>query len=391
MRKLVFTVLVLILVILLLLGATGMGYISGLANAKGSNDIMAPFWQTWEIVHTEYVDQPVDDTKLVQGAIDGMMRSLGDEHSAYMDQTSFDAANSSIVGYGGIGAELDTSGAVLKIIAPFPGSPAAKAGIKPGDQIVRIDGEDITGSKPESVWQKVKGPTGTHVKLSIRREGVAELLEFDIVRAKIQIPSVESEMKPGNIAYIWIYFFGDTTGDQVADALNTLMAQNPKGLILDLRGNPGGLVESAVDIASQFLPEKKVVFLEKRSDGSETPEYTLPGGVATDIPMVVLVDAGSASASEIVAGAIQDYHRGQLVGNTTFGKGSEQYWIQLVNNQGAIRITIARWYTPLGRQIAQKGLIPDIAVPYSEADFNAGKDPQLEKALELLTQQGGQP
>jgi carboxyl-terminal processing protease len=195
-------------------------------------------------------------------------------------------------------------------------------------------------------------------------------------------------MKPGGIAYLAIYFFGDRTDEQVAAALKDLMAERPKGLILDLRQNPGGLVDTAVAIASQFLPEESVVFLEKRSDGVMTPMYADSGGLALDIPMVVLVDAGSASASEILAGAIQDHHRGQLVGQATYGKGSEQYWIQLVNDQGAIRLTIARWYTPLERGISKTGLTPDVEIAYTEEDFQAGKDPQLETALDLLAQEG---
>jgi carboxyl-terminal processing protease len=384
LRKLIFGLLLFLLVVLLTMGAAGIGYLTGLSNAQGSAASLAPFWQTWEIIHKDYVDQPVDDVKLIQGAINGMMNSLGDEHSGYMDQASFDSANSSISGYEGIGAELDTSGTLIKIIDAFPGSPAAKAGLKPGDQIVQIDGVDVTKEDPKAIWQKVRGPAGTHVKLSIRREGTDGLLEFDLIRAAIQVPSIESRMEPGNIAYISIYFFGDNTDEQVAKALTELMAQKPKGLILDLRGDPGGLVDSAVNIASEFLPENQVVFLEKRSDGVQTPTYTRAGGLALDIPMVVLVNKGSASASEIVAGAIQDHQRGKLVGQTTFGKGSEQYWIQLVDKQGAVRITIARWYTPDGRLIAQQGLTPDFAVPFSEDEFNAGKDPQLAKALELL-------
>jgi carboxyl-terminal processing protease len=391
MRKPILFIVITLFSICLLLMSGGLGYVAGLANSKSTetDGKMAPFWQAWDIIHSEYVDQPVDDIKLVQGAIDGLVSSLGDEHSGYMDQASFDAANATISGYEGIGAELDTTGDLIRIVSTFPGSPAAEAGLKPGDQIVKINGIDVTGEEPSAIWQRVKGPAGTHVLLGILREGEETLRIFDIVRAAIQVPSVHSSMEAGDIAYLAIYFFGDNTDEQVAAELTKLMAQKPKGLVLDLRQNPGGLVDSAIQIASQFLPADTVVFLEKRSDGKFTPEYTKPGGLALDIPLVVLVDEGSASASEIVAGAIQDHRRGRLVGQTTFGKGSEQYWIQLMDKQGAIRITIARWYTPLEQQISGTGLTPDVVVSYTEEDFNAGKDPQKEKALELLAQEGG--
>jgi carboxyl-terminal processing protease len=387
LRRILFNTLVILLVVLLILSAAGLGYLAGYSGGQYDEDAFAPFWQTWDIIHTDYIDQPVDNVKLVQGAIDGMMRSLGDENSTYMDPATYELASTSIVGYEGIGAEVDISGPLLVIVAPFVGSPAEKAGLKPGDQVLRIDGEDMTGVNPELARQKVLGPAGSHVQLTILREGEDAPLTVDITRGKIQVPALDSKMLPEGIAYVHIYLFSTNTGSLLKSALNAVMAQDPKGLILDLRQNPGGLVDAAVDVASQFLPEDTLVLIEKWG-GEETRNTARADGLALNIPLVVLVDKGSASASEIVAGAIQDHGRGVLVGETTYGKGSEQYWIPLVNNQGAVRITVARWYTPNGKQISKIGLTPDYAVPYTEDDFNAGKDPQLDKAIELLQSEG---
>jgi carboxyl-terminal processing protease len=362
----------------------GFGYILGRSSGLAANETLAPFFQAWDIIHAEYVDQPVDDTALVKGAIDGMMKSLGDQYSTYMDPSTYNSALESLQGYEGIGAVVDTSGPYVKIADLIPGSPAEKAGLKPGDEIIRVDGVDMTGVDTKEARDKIVGPAGSHVRLSIRRTGEADLLEFDIVRAKVDPIVVESGMLTGNIGYIHLILFADTSGAQIQNAISTLLEDNPVGLILDLRQNGGGFVSAAVDVASQFLPGDQLLVIERYGDSHEVRANTISGGLATDIPLVVLVDGGTASASEIVAGAIQDYQRGLLVGMTTYGKGSVQDWVPLANNMGAVRITIARWYTPNGRQISGKGLTPDVQVPLSEADFQAGKDPQLERAISLL-------
>jgi len=200
------------------------------------------------------------------------------------------------------------------------------------------------------------------------------------------VPSVISKMLEGDVAYIRLYTFGETTTKELRAALDTLLAEKPVGLILDLRNNGGGYLQTGIEVASEFI-EKGVIVIEESGDGTRENFEALPGGKATDIPMVVLVNKYSASASEIVAGAIQDHARGKLVGETTFGKGSVQSWIPLVDDQGAVRITIARWLTPNGRLIHKVGLTPDVEVARTEADTQAEKDPQLDKAVELLTQQ----
>ena len=362
----------------------GVGFLIGRNNGTASSATMAPFVQAWDLIHANYVDQPVDNTKLIQGAINGMMQSLGDEHSTYMSPDTYAAANASLEGYEGIGAEVDLTGQYIKIVDAFPGSPAEKAGLKAGDEIVAVDGVDMTGVDPSVAREKLLGAAGTHVKVTVKRAGEAQPLQFDIIRAKIDPPVVTTKMLDGNIGYVSLAIFSDTASAQLQTGLQDLMSKNPKGLILDLRGNPGGLVTSAVDVASQFLPGDKLLVVERYGDGHEIRSYTHGGGLATTIPLVVLVDNGTASAAEIVGGAIQDYNRAILVGMPTYGKGSVQVWLPLVDDMGAVRITVARWYTPNGRQIANLGLIPTIERPILQAEVDAGKDPQLDLALELF-------
>jgi carboxyl-terminal processing protease len=353
-------------------------------NADTQAALFRPFWQAWDIVHDEFVDQPVDDTTLMQGAIRGMMDSLGDEHSAYMDQNEYDQANISLEGsYEGIGAWVDTDGDYLTIISAMAGSPAEAAGLEPGDQVIAIDGEDMTGVPPQAVIRRVMGPEGTTVLLTIRREGAAEPFDVQVTRGKINVPSVESRELEQGVAYIGMASFGDQTVAGLRRALQDRLADEPKGLILDLRGNGGGYLAAAVDVASEFIDEG-VILTERFGDSHEEVYRANGDGLAVDLPLVILIDGGSASASEIVAGAVQDHGRGWLVGQPSFGKGSVQNGHPLNDQSGAVRVTIARWYTPDGRSIEEEGLLPDVAVEITQDDITAGRDPQLDKAIELL-------
>ncbi|MCG2785261.1 MAG: S41 family peptidase [Anaerolineae bacterium] len=348
--------------------------------------LFKPFWEAWELVHNQYVDQPVDDVALMQGAIRGMLASLGDQHTSYMDPQEFTDANAGLEGtYEGIGAYVDTSGEYLTIISPIKNSPAEAAGLRPGDRIIAIDGEDMTGIQPELARRRVLGPAGSVVELTVSRGDEPEPLIFEITRAQIVVASVEHEMFENGIGYIKLNTFGDTTSNELRTALEEIMANKPRGLVLDMRNNGGGYLQTAVEVASQFIPEG-VVLIERYGDGREDTYDARSGGLATDIPLVVLVNQGTASASEIVAGAIQDYERGKLVGMTTFGKGSVQIWNPLSDNQGAVRVTIAKWLTPLERTIHEIGLAPDFEVDLTEEDFEAERDPQLDKAIEVLEQ-----
>ena len=348
--------------------------------------LFSPFWEAWTLIHKNFVDQPVDDVALMRGAISGMMQALGDKHSTYMDPTNFEQANASLEGeYDGIGAYVDITTKYLTITSPMPGSPAERVGLLPGDQVVAIDGEDMTGIIAEVARTKVVGPAGTTVHLTILREGEDKLLEFDVVREKITLKSATGKMLKNDIAYVQVTTFGAKTTPELLATLKELMAKNPKGIILDLRNNGGGYLQTAVEVTSQFVGDG-VVLYEQYGDGTRNTYDVIPGGMATDtkIPMVVLINEGSASASEIVAGALQDDGRAKLVGMVSYGKGSVQNWIPLSGDNGAVRITIARWLTPKEHTIHEIGLTPDVVVQMTEEDFKAKRDPQLDAAVETL-------
>jgi len=348
-------------------------------------ELFIPFWETWEIIHDQYIDQPVDNTTLMRGAISGMLDSLGDQHTSYMDPDQYMQANIPMDGeYEGIGAWVDTTSEYLTIISPMPNSPAEEAGLIPGDQVIMIDGEDMTGIDGSLVIRKVLGPAGSKVVLTIRREGKPEPFDVTIIREKIIIPSVDSKMLEENIGYVQIMTFGADTRSELRKNLEGLLEQNPIGLIVDLRNNGGGYLQTAVEVGSEFIAEGVILYEDYGYDDGMEEFNAHKGGLATEIPLVLLVNEGSASASEIVAGAIQDHQRGPLVGATTFGKGSVQNWIELRNNQGAVRVTIARWLTPDKRQIHETGLTPKFLVEFTEEDFLAELDPQLDKAIEVL-------
>ena len=293
--------------------------------------------EAWQLVHELYVDQPVDDELLLQGAIDGMMGALGDKHSSYLDPYDFQQMNMQQDGsYEGIGAWVDTSGDFITIINPMENSPAEAAGLKAGDIVIGIDGKDLTEIDPGAALQWILGPAGSDVVLTVRRESSETPIDITITRAKINVNSVEYEMLDDKIAYIHLMSYGQETTQEFRNALLELEKENPMGLILDLRGNGGGYLYTAVNITSEFLNGNQVVLYEEYGNGEREVWNAIPGGKAPEIPLVVLVDGTSASASEITAGAIQDYERGVLVGTTTYGKGSVQNIIPLSESQGAV-------------------------------------------------------
>jgi carboxyl-terminal processing protease len=389
------SILGLFLAVFLLGAAFSGGYVVGHTNQYSILDQYipflrtsnTPFWEAWSLVHNRYVDQPVDDTLLMRGAINGMLASLGDPHTSYFDPVNAKKLSDKLKGqqdYEGIGAYVLTNEKYLKVLSPIPGSNAEKAGILPGDFFIAIDGKDMTGIDPVVARESVIGPAGTTVTLTIRREGVAAPFDVKVVRAKITIPSVESKMLDNGVGYISLNVFGKTSSAELKTALTGLLAQKPKGIILDLRNNTGGLLQSAVEVSSLFIKDGLIV-TEKYGDGTPpTALNAIPGGIATDIPMVVLVNELSASASEIVAGALQDYGRAKLVGVTTYGKGSVQVVSPLSNNQGEVKVTIAKWFTPKGRTIDKAGLTPDVVVTLTKEDFTKGLDPQMDAAVKTL-------
>src|SRR5665648_73529 len=395
--------LVILVAFILLLGAFSGGFLVGnsasffdLVNNNNSStttasnstdsldELFKPFWETWNYVNDKFVDQPVDQTKMMRGAIDGMLNSLGDPHTSYMDPDMYRQASTPLQGeYDGIGAWVDLTGEFLTIISPMPNSPAEKQGLKPEDQVIAVDGEDVTELSGEQVLKKILGEAGTDVTLSIFRPVDNSTFDVTITRQKIEIPSVTSKMIENNIAYVQLSNFGDKTHEELKKQLKGLLKEDPQGLILDLRNNGGGYLTAAIEVTSEFVNKSPIMY-EEFGDGSRVTYDAKPLGIFTKLPMVILINGGTASASEITAGAIQDYKRGVLVGTQSYGKGSVQNWITLADDQGAIRVTIARWLTPNERQINEIGLSPDYIVEITEDDIAAKIDPQLEKAIQLL-------
>lgn len=360
---------------------------STLASETGvAKDAFEPYFEAWNILNRSYIDQPIDPDILIQGSIRGMLNELGDPYTSYIDPQTFAQQNASLDGeYTGIGAWVDTSGENLVIISPMPDSPAEKAGLLPGDVVVAIDGESMEGVDPALVLEKILGPENTSFQMTIAREGSDELLEFELTRAVIPLPSIESTLIEDEIGYIQIFSFANNTYTDFIDEINKLLEQEMKHLIIDLRNNPGGLVDPAIDLTSVFL-EDKVLLIEEWGDGTQTTYNTTKDAILKDLPVYILVNQGTASASEIMAGALQDYDRATIIGNQTFGKGLIQNWIPLDGDNGAVRVTIARWLTPDGRQIQGQGLAPDFPIDLTLEDFDAGLDPQLDKALALIKQ-----
>ncbi|MEX2162597.1 MAG: S41 family peptidase [Anaerolineales bacterium] len=348
----------------------------------------AAFWEAWRKV--QYGDAQINGNYevLLRASLASMVQALGDPHTSYMDPGQFEQSTLQLNGeYEGIGAFIDTTTEYVTIIAPMQGAPAERAGLRAGDEILAVDGMDMTGVSGDSVISYIMGPAGTPVVLTIRREEVAEPFDVEVIREHITVPSVQSEMLDGDIAYVQLLTFGDDTDTELRRALEDLLASDPKGLILDLRNNGGGYLHTAVAVASEFIATRSVVLYEEYGNGESDSFDALDGGLAKDIPLVVLVNGGTASASEILAGAIQDYERGVLVGETTYGKGSVQQPVSLSDEQGALRITIAHWLTPFRRLIHGLGLIPEYLVALTDDDINQGLDPQLDKAIELINSQ----
>jgi carboxyl-terminal processing protease len=309
----------------------------------------------------------LDPNQLSQGAIRGMVQSLNDPYSMFVDADSYKMETSTFRGkYEGIGAYISTKDRLLVIVAPIVGSPAEEAGLLPGDIILKIDDADATNMDSTQAALKIQGPGGTSVRLLIARDGTKEPFEKTIVRREINIASVSSEIKD-TIAYIRIVQFTQNTATDLIKYLKDAKSQNIKGIVLDLRNNPGGLLDVAIDVASQFLPSGTVVDIVDRN-GNHEKIPVRPGGIATNIPMVVLVNEGSASASEVLCGPLQDYARAKLIGKKTFGKGCVQT-VMRMSDGSALHVTTMLFYTPLDRPINGVGLTPDIPSDLKDNDL----------------------
>ncbi len=314
-------------------------------------------------IENEYVD-PVDRRKLLSGAIKGMVEGL-DPHTAYMTPEEFDAfANETEGQFGGVGIEVDMRNDQLTVIAPIEGSPAAHAGVRSGDHIVSIDGEDIDHFSLDKLTRRMRGPSGTHIKLYVRRSGVKDPLVFDLVRAVVHVPSVASRLLSGEVGYVRVKQFTEHTHEELQRAAVRLRLQAGgaalTGVVLDLRSNPGGLVDQASEVADEFLVGGTIYTTRHRGEIVEEVKAR-SGGAFSALPVVVLVDEWSASASELLAGALQDNKRALVVGANTFGKGSVQAILQLPGG-GGMRLTVARYFTPNGRSLQAEGVHPDVLI-----------------------------
>jgi len=341
------------------------------------------FGEVFERVRAEYVDDVSDDS-LVESAINGMLTSL-DPHSNYLNTKNFNDMKVQTRGeFGGLGIEVSMENGLVKVVSPIDDTPAARAGLKPGDLITHLDGDPVQGmTLPEAV-EKMRGPVSSEIKLTIRREG-RDPFDVKLVRATIKIQSVRSHLEGDNIAYVRITTFNEQTDVGLNNAMKNLKQQAGNkilGMVLDLRNDPGGLLDQAVAVADAFLDKGEIVSTRGRRSEDAQRYNARPGDIAAGLPMVVLINGGSASASEIVAGALQDHHRAILLGTRSFGKGSVQTIIPLPGH-GAMRLTTARYYTPSGRSIQAKGIDPDIVVEAAKIEKTNEKGEKVTTASDL--------
>lgn len=346
-----------------------------------------PFWKAWNILEDKYVSKDeIDREKLLWGAIQGMASAVGDPYTVFMPPAESAIFEEDISGaFEGIGAEIGIRNKVLVVISPLEGSPAKTAGLKAGDYILKINGEDTANITVEEAVSKIRGKGGTVVTLTIFREGDDAAKEIAITRAKIEIPVIDTEVKE-DVFVIYLYQFSANSPDLFERAIREFAASGKNKLVLDLRNNPGGYLDAAVDIASWFVPRDEVVVIE-RQRGEEQREYRSRGYAEIhDLTMAVLVNRGSASASEILAGALKDHKIATVIGETTFGKGSVQEVVD-VTGDTTLKVTIARWFTPADVSISEVGLEPTIVIdPKAAADAEAkgAVDFYLDRAVEFV-------
>ncbi len=346
------------------------------------------FWDAWKIIQDKYADRAnLDKKEMVFGAIDGMVKSLKDPYTVFFKPVESKQFQDDVSGsFSGIGAEIGIRKDVLTVISPLEDSPAQKAGLRAGDRILKI-GDTVTADlKINEAVSLIRGPKGTAVKLTVSRSGEDEIKELSIVRDDIKIPTIKWELKEGKVAYIQLFNFGQTAPSEFRTKVLEVLRGPADRIILDLRNNPGGFLEVSQDIAGWFVEPNAIVAIEDFGNGAGTKEYRASGnGVLKNMPLVVIINEGSASASEILAGALRDNRKVKLVGAKSFGKGSVQ---QLENMRWgtSLKVTIAKWLTPSGKSISNEGLEPDVKVEISKEDVENLKDPQLEKAMEIVLQ-----
>jgi carboxyl-terminal processing protease len=348
------------------------------------------FWEAMDLVYRDYYGEIPGASEITYNAIRGVVNELGDPNTSFLAPEEAEVFRTTMEGsFEGIGArvEWDEERNTLRITEPFENQPAWRAGLKRGDLVLKIDGEDVVGTNLGDAVQRIRGPKGTKVLLTVEREGSEDLLEVEVTRDRIETPTISTDRLGAdqNIAYVRLYTFNQNAGQLVRQAVEDAMRREPRAIIFDLRGNTGGLLRQAVVVSSVFL-QGQTVLLERFADGTMETYETEGRAVAREIPLVVLVNEGSASASEIVAGALQDHNRATLIGAKTYGKGSVQL-PHTLSDGSIMRVTIARWYTPEDRTIDGTGLEPDIAVELTDEQRESGADPQLDAAVEYLEEQ----
>ena len=373
-------------------------------NCPESADVCASFenfWKTWDLARDEYVDpSAVVPQKMIDGAIEGMLDTLGDNgHTRYLPTEIAKAEREELSGkFEGIGAYIDVKNDQPIIVQPMEGSPAEQAGLRSNDQILKVNGDDVHGISVAELRNKVRGPKGTQVTLTVQHAGETTPVDIIITRAEITSPSVTWRMLPNRVAMIHLNQFAERSGDELKQALTDARQQGAGSIVLDLRNNPGGYVNELVAVASQFLPADTTVLLEQNRSGDKTPYKTTSGGVATDLPLVVLMNSNSASSAEILAGALKDAGRARLIGEPTFGTATVLRTFNL-NDGAQVRIGTTQWLTPKGEVVRGKGIQPDELVslapevapltPANAAKLDAqallsSDDVQLVRALEVL-------
>lgn len=383
----------------------GIGFQSGESNvgakvegvSNGQSEIgkldFAPFWKAWNVINEKYVPasttgETISDQEKLYGAIQGLANSLGDPYTVFFPPVEAELFASDIRGnFEGVGMEIIAQDGAITVIAPLKDSPAFRAGVLAGDRIIKIDGKETSSITTEGAVQLIRGPRGTPVTITVYRNGDTEPFDIKLVRDVINIPVIDTYQLSGGIFVIELYSFSEQSPNLFRAALREFIKSGSDKLVLDLRGNPGGYLEAAIDMASWFLPSSKVIVREDFGGTREEKSYRSRGyDIFNDnLEFVILVDRGSASASEILAGALAEHGRATLVGETTFGKGSVQELVDITSDT-SLKVTIARWLTPNGSSISEKGIEPHHKIPYTAADREAGRDPQMEKALEILSQ-----
>ncbi|OGZ18868.1 MAG: hypothetical protein A2175_02450 [Candidatus Nealsonbacteria bacterium RBG_13_42_11] len=344
------------------------------------------FWEAWKVIQEKFVDKTkINVQNMIYGAISGMVKSLEDPYTVFLNPEDNKRFIEDVKGtFEGVGMEVDVRNGQLQVVAPLEGTPAQAAGLLPGDKIVEINGTSTANMTIEEAVNLIRGPRGTEVSLTVFRDGWNETKEIKIIRATIEVPSLKLDIREDNIAHLKLYQFSEKADFDFIDAAIKILNSDADRIILDLRNNPGGYLEVAQDIAGWFLEREQIVTIEDFGEGKEQEFYKARGSSQLlSYPIVVLINKGSASGAEILAGALRDNREIKLIGETSFGKGSVQELAKL-KDDSSLKITVAKWLTPKGDFISGEGLEPDIKVEMTEDDYKENKDPQLEKAIEII-------